>query len=293
MNIYVDESPHAKSAQASLLHTSRLLRAETKYILGLLAEEPYELDVMFVMGCGLIPTWVSCPGLKPEVFSVDIDIRMFDMPGPDDVDSSWFRRGDFGGGERRHPPDGDDDVYEFYHTDPTSWSLMALFNSYLLGQCWNPRAAGGLGVLQSDEAEEGDQPQSGALGEVSRPRRYCRIRRASVSVTAESLSSLDGMADAHVTRDVFGSSAYIDILEIGAGEWLEGTHAGEAQTACAYALATNISRLGDEIVVWSGPFNRYTVLLHTTVAREGLVDDDELSPMQLRVTWDGREGGAS
>lgn len=54
--LYVEDADAAKSAQPSLLATSRQIRAETQDIIRRVSGNPYTLEVMCVNGYGLMPS---------------------------------------------------------------------------------------------------------------------------------------------------------------------------------------------------------------------------------------------
>ncbi|KAK3298568.1 uncharacterized protein B0H64DRAFT_385522 [Chaetomium fimeti] len=116
-DLYLEDADHAKSAQPSLLATSRQVREETQYLIGRAAGEPYQLDVMYVNGIGLMPSWVSLPCLSKRVRKLDIRIRFFDTP-----DTHSYN-------------DDDDDS----PPRPT-WNIKVFLTVYLLRACWKPGA---------------------------------------------------------------------------------------------------------------------------------------------------------
>jgi hypothetical protein len=94
--LYVEDAEAAKSAQPSLLATSRQIRTETQDIIRRVSGNSYTLDVMCVNGYGLMPSWVSRPCLSKRIGKLDLRIRLFDNPDPrlygngdHDIDDTW------------------------------------------------------------------------------------------------------------------------------------------------------------------------------------------------------------
>lgn len=118
-NIYVERHPHTKKAQMmSLLGTNRQLRDETRYIAEHLPPRPYHLDVMFVYGFGLIPTWTSLPRLMESIAKLRIHFRIFDFP--DGTVPRWIWRARGG------------------HTMDSISSTTVFLTQYVLRTCYLP-----------------------------------------------------------------------------------------------------------------------------------------------------------
>lgn len=92
--VYTNDRP-GRASQAALQATNLQLRAETRQIL---AQMQPELDVMYLTGCGMFPTWVTpVPVLQDPIPMLHVRVRGF--RGPPDPCCNWlwmekvYRRG--------------------------------------------------------------------------------------------------------------------------------------------------------------------------------------------------------
>lgn len=185
-NIYVEAHDHAPSAQASLLTVCRQIRGELEFLLERIADEPYELDVMFVEACGLLPTWVSIPCLRRHISCVEVRIRIFKLP--DDMNPKWVKDADFGDALRG--------------ILCMSWNIMVLLSPYVLKAGWKSGAMDAF-LPVNDENDERRSRESGG---------WCTIDEVIVRIE-ESDIRLDLAANKHDEA----TFAY-DVFH-GASEW--------------------------------------------------------------------------
>lgn len=82
-------------ATLPLLLTCRTLRDDVTYLLSASSPQPgaYELDIVFIPGCGLFPTWTCCPPRShAHVGTIHASLRIMDV---DDIDDTVRGGGGF------------------------------------------------------------------------------------------------------------------------------------------------------------------------------------------------------
>ncbi|KAM0271682.1 hypothetical protein ACHAQH_008968 [Verticillium albo-atrum] len=88
-------------AASALLATSRQIRSETQDLLASSRKLVYHVDVMFIEGSGLWPTWLSIPTRSLHVDEVHAQFRIHELPP--DLAPVWESPGLWGGGEEGAP----------------------------------------------------------------------------------------------------------------------------------------------------------------------------------------------
>ena len=253
--IYIENDARAQSAQASVLATCRQLREEAQYILELVKDEPYVLDVMLVDHCGLMPTWVSFPRLSRRIKHVDIRIRLFKLP--DNMNPRWVKNANFDGGH-----DG---------SVRTEWNLCALFTAYLLEVGWR-----GPGLLHGDISPPASDDEEDPVEheEVPEWKDWLRERRRwtaidAITVTVEdSEIPMEPLDDGGELMDVFAHTIFR-----GDSDWPPGFAPPENDPGRAYG-----PHFGTAQTVWNavttmsrGEYTHF-VTCELMVTNIGLID---------------------
>ncbi|KAH6853999.1 hypothetical protein B0I37DRAFT_20311 [Chaetomium sp. MPI-CAGE-AT-0009] len=225
-NIYIQRGRGDKT-QLSLLRTNRQLRTETEELLKRLLETtPCRLDVMFVNGCGLFPTWLSLPGLQRVINTVHVQVRIFDAPK--DMNPEWL------------------EAASFNHSDGsmrTLWNMLFLLTEYLLNgiddlpTLYDRNAAEAPGMSYTDPVSEFDP---GATARYSIQTLILDVLAPSLDpppATPDSEASDFDFEEQHAQLAVFGGAIFQQSDERVRENWPVGEEAGDHQINYARKLA--------------------------------------------------------
>jgi hypothetical protein len=259
--LYVEDADAAKSAQPSLLATSRQIRAETQDIIRRVSGNPYTLDVMCVNGYGLMPSWVSRPCLSKRIGKLDLRIRFFDNPDPHlygnsdhDIDSTWYL---------------------------PQWNTVVLLTSYVLQACWKP------GVFDVEPRRSRNPAEGEVAKEMAREpsrNKWCAIDDITITVESTNIpmkprhpkprtSFANGGNFGPTVHDSF---AY-DIFH-GSDRWPAHVARPRSKPNCRYGPEYRFAREICDVIgyLMCQPNGLHAGLLLTNVGRLNILVDDEI-----------------
>ncbi|KAH6854896.1 hypothetical protein B0I37DRAFT_363335 [Chaetomium sp. MPI-CAGE-AT-0009] len=251
--LFVEDADHAKSAQPFLLATSRQIREETQYVIGRLAirSEPYQLDVMYVNGYGLMPSWVSLPCLSKRVGKLDIRFRFFDTQKSQSDDG-----GDDGGLTCSMP----------------WWNTMVFVTLYILQACSRP------GVFDIDPRSPPQEEAGKMVAAEGYWDRWCVIDAITITIESTNIPMNAGhpahRSISRISHEAFGYSIFH-----GSDQWPVNLELLARQPNGRYGPELHFAKqVKDAIGLMdfsNTPYSLYSGLFLTNVGRvEILVDDD-------------------